>query len=107
MTRTQTQRPTWRQQGRALQREIASLKAALEAARSGVFDAFESVAPGAVDAERGRDDEADLGYVCRIVADVVRDREEQIESLQGELAAMQVPSPVEQSETAPRSEDDS
>lgn len=49
-----------------------------------VLDAFENICPGAVGTERERVEQgfpADVGSVCRIVADVVRELEQQIEEL--------------------------
>lgn len=53
-----------------------------------VLDAFENICPGAVDSERERVEQgfpADVGSVCRIVTDVVRELEQQIEELRAAL----------------------
>lgn len=63
-----------------------------------VLDAFENICPGAVGTERERVEQgfpADVGSVCRIVADVVRELEQQIE----ELRATPVPSRAADQET--------
>lgn len=63
-----------------------------------VCDAFEDICPGAVESERERVEQgfpADVGYVCRIVADVVRELEQQIR----ELRATPVPPRAADQET--------